>query len=191
MAQPVEEVIPDYEVELTVVIGKAAKNVSEANALDYVLAYTAANDVRLVVGPCVTGSADCPCKTSFRYHQMAVSQWNFSKGYGMVSFNFCPCACSSPAILRQHDPDRPRPRRRSRLPRPPKGPSEDDRQRQGPSGRHHRVRSFHDLRVDTHNNYALPTHIMNHHNAETKSSTFARRSRSFRRALLSSLAQSS
>ncbi|KAI0757987.1 fumarylacetoacetate hydrolase [Fomes fomentarius] len=61
--QPVEKHLPDYEVELTVVIGKAAKNVSEAEALDYVLAYTAGNDI------------------SFRYHQMAVSQWNFSKGY--------------------------------------------------------------------------------------------------------------
>ncbi|RPD67525.1 fumarylacetoacetate hydrolase [Lentinus tigrinus ALCF2SS1-7] len=61
--QPVEKHLPDYEVELTVVIGKAAKNVSEADALDYVLAYTAGNDI------------------SFRYHQMAVSQWNFSKGY--------------------------------------------------------------------------------------------------------------
>lgn len=44
-AQPIEEHIPDYEVELTVVIGKPAKNVSEANALDYVLGYTAGNDV--------------------------------------------------------------------------------------------------------------------------------------------------
>ncbi len=35
----------DYECELAVVIGKAAKNVSKANALDYVLGYTCANDV--------------------------------------------------------------------------------------------------------------------------------------------------
>lgn len=35
----------DYEGELTVVIGKDAKNVSEENALDYVLGYTAGNDV--------------------------------------------------------------------------------------------------------------------------------------------------
>lgn len=35
----------DYECELAVVIGKAAKNVSKADALDYVLGYTAANDV--------------------------------------------------------------------------------------------------------------------------------------------------
>jgi len=35
----------DYECELAVVIGKACKNVSRADALDYVLGYTAANDV--------------------------------------------------------------------------------------------------------------------------------------------------
>jgi 2-keto-4-pentenoate hydratase/2-oxohepta-3-ene-1,7-dioic acid hydratase in catechol pathway len=35
----------DYECELAVVIGKTCKNVSRANALDYVLGYTAANDV--------------------------------------------------------------------------------------------------------------------------------------------------
>ncbi len=35
----------DYECELAVVIGKAAKNVSRARALDYVLGFTCANDV--------------------------------------------------------------------------------------------------------------------------------------------------
>jgi 2-keto-4-pentenoate hydratase/2-oxohepta-3-ene-1,7-dioic acid hydratase in catechol pathway len=35
----------DYECELAVVIGKAAKNVSKADALGYVLGYTCANDV--------------------------------------------------------------------------------------------------------------------------------------------------
>ncbi len=35
----------DYECELAVVIGKTAKNVSRANALDHVLGYTCANDV--------------------------------------------------------------------------------------------------------------------------------------------------
>ena len=45
VAQPVDRNLPDYEVELTVVIGKPAKNVSEADALDYVLGYTAGNDV--------------------------------------------------------------------------------------------------------------------------------------------------
>jgi len=44
-AQPAQEHLPDYEVEFTIVIGKPAKDVSEADALDYVLAYTGANDV--------------------------------------------------------------------------------------------------------------------------------------------------
>ncbi len=35
----------DYECELAVIIGKRAKNVSKADALDYVLGYTCANDV--------------------------------------------------------------------------------------------------------------------------------------------------
>jgi len=63
-AQPVKDQLPDYEAELVIVIGKAAKDVSEADALDYVLAYTGANDV------------------SFRKHQFAVSQWGFSKSFG-------------------------------------------------------------------------------------------------------------
>lgn len=35
----------DYEAELAIVIGKACKNASKANALEFVLGYTAANDV--------------------------------------------------------------------------------------------------------------------------------------------------
>ena len=35
----------DFECELAIVIGRAAKNVSRENALDYVLGYTCANDV--------------------------------------------------------------------------------------------------------------------------------------------------
>ncbi|MAE62570.1 MAG: 5-carboxymethyl-2-hydroxymuconate isomerase [Planctomycetaceae bacterium] len=35
----------DWEVELAVVIGKAARNVKEEDALDYVMGYTTANDV--------------------------------------------------------------------------------------------------------------------------------------------------
>ena len=57
VAQPVEEHLPDWEVELVIVIGKAAKDVPEAEALDYVLGYTAANDV------------------SFRKLQMGIPQW--------------------------------------------------------------------------------------------------------------------
>lgn len=52
VAQPVEVHLSDYEVELTIVIGKTAKNVSEAEALDYVLGYTAANDVRVCFTRC-------------------------------------------------------------------------------------------------------------------------------------------
>jgi 2,4-didehydro-3-deoxy-L-rhamnonate hydrolase len=36
---------PDYEAELAVVIGRAVRNVSESEALDYVFGYTNANDV--------------------------------------------------------------------------------------------------------------------------------------------------
>lgn len=53
----------DYESELVIVIGKPAKDVSEADALNYVLGYTAANDV------------------SARKDQFAQSQWCFSKGF--------------------------------------------------------------------------------------------------------------
>ncbi|KAI1694098.1 fumarylacetoacetate (FAA) hydrolase family domain-containing protein [Ditylenchus destructor] len=53
----------DYESELAIVIGKEYKNVSEADAYDYVLGYTAANDV------------------SSRTSQFAQSQWSFSKGF--------------------------------------------------------------------------------------------------------------
>ncbi|KAI9637756.1 putative mitochondrion protein [Dioszegia hungarica] len=53
----------DYEAELVVVIGKDCKNVGEEEAMDYVLGYTAANDV------------------SSRLAQFAQSQWCFSKGF--------------------------------------------------------------------------------------------------------------
>ncbi|KAL1984503.1 hypothetical protein VTN96DRAFT_9102 [Rasamsonia emersonii] len=53
----------DYESELAIIIGKTAKNVSEQDALDYVLGYTAANDV------------------SSRTAQTSQSQWCFSKGF--------------------------------------------------------------------------------------------------------------
>jgi hypothetical protein len=53
----------DYKSGLAVVIGKQAKNVSERTAMDYVLGYTAANDV------------------STRTSQLNQSQWSFSKGF--------------------------------------------------------------------------------------------------------------
>ncbi|KAL4076250.1 hypothetical protein V8B97DRAFT_2001663 [Scleroderma yunnanense] len=79
VAQPVEEHLSDYEVELTIVIGKVAKNVSEADALDYVLGYTGANDV------------------SFRKHQLMTSQWGFSKSFDNTT-PLGPCLVSSNAI---------------------------------------------------------------------------------------------
>jgi len=79
VAQPPKDHLPDYEVELVIVIGKAAKNVSEAHALDYVLGYTGANDV------------------SFRKHQLAVSQWGFSKGFDNTN-PLGPCLVSNKVI---------------------------------------------------------------------------------------------
>jgi len=53
----------DYESELVAVIGKDCKNVTESSAMDYILGYTAANDI------------------SSRTSQFAQSQWSFSKGF--------------------------------------------------------------------------------------------------------------
>lgn len=53
----------DYESELAVVLSREAKNVSEADALDYVLGYTACNDI------------------SSRAAQFAQTQWCYSKGF--------------------------------------------------------------------------------------------------------------
>ncbi|KAJ4286516.1 hypothetical protein N0V90_013216 [Kalmusia sp. IMI 367209] len=59
----------DYEGELTLVIGKDAKNVPLEHALDYVAAYTAGNDIssrKLQRDPKLAGG---------------VPQWGFSKGF--------------------------------------------------------------------------------------------------------------
>jgi 2-keto-4-pentenoate hydratase/2-oxohepta-3-ene-1,7-dioic acid hydratase in catechol pathway len=53
----------DFESELVIVIGKKAKDVAEADALDCVLGYTASNDV------------------SSRVSQFAQTQWSYSKGF--------------------------------------------------------------------------------------------------------------
>lgn len=53
----------DYESELAIVIGKEAKNITEDQANDYILGYTAANDI------------------SSRVSQLNQSQWCFSKGF--------------------------------------------------------------------------------------------------------------
>ncbi|KAG4287244.1 hypothetical protein FPRO06_04896 [Fusarium proliferatum] len=59
----------DYEGELVVIIGKDAKNVKESEALDYVAAYTAGNDIssrKWQRDPNLAGG---------------VPQWGFSKGF--------------------------------------------------------------------------------------------------------------
>lgn len=53
----------DYESELSIILSKSCKDVSEADALDYVLGYACSNDV------------------SARKHQFTDSQWGFSKGF--------------------------------------------------------------------------------------------------------------
>ncbi|CAG7848739.1 SubName: Full=Related to bifunctional 4-hydroxyphenylacetate degradation enzyme {ECO:0000313/EMBL:CCA69960.1} [Serendipita indica DSM 11827] len=63
VVRPYAEHLPDYEVELVIVIGRDTKNVTEEDALDYVLGYTGANDV------------------SFRKWQNAIPQWGFSKSF--------------------------------------------------------------------------------------------------------------
>ncbi|KAL3447440.1 2-keto-4-pentenoate hydratase [Aspergillus insuetus] len=52
----------DYEAELCLVIGKSGRDIPEERALDYVLGYTASNDV------------------SARTLQLLTAQWSFSKG---------------------------------------------------------------------------------------------------------------
>lgn len=59
----------DYEGELTVVIGRDAKNVTAADALDFVAAYTVGNDVSARDWQREPGKAG------------AVPQWSFSKSF--------------------------------------------------------------------------------------------------------------
>ncbi|WP_334147548.1 fumarylacetoacetate hydrolase family protein [Microbacterium sp.] len=69
----------EYEGELAVVIGKVAKNVSAADALDYVLGYTIGNDV------------------TARDLQRKDGQWSRAKGFD----TFCPLG---PTISTDFDP---------------------------------------------------------------------------------------
>lgn len=70
----------DYEAELVIVIGQDAKDVSEEDAMDYVLGYTAANDV------------------SSRASQTNQTQWCFSKGFDTS----CPIGKYQPVKLLHH-----------------------------------------------------------------------------------------
>jgi 2-keto-4-pentenoate hydratase/2-oxohepta-3-ene-1,7-dioic acid hydratase in catechol pathway len=69
----------DYESELAIIIGRSAKDVSEAEAMNFVLGYTAANDI------------------SARQSQFAQSQWCYSKGFDGA----CPIGPTvvSPALV--------------------------------------------------------------------------------------------
>ena len=71
----------DYEGELVIIIGKAAKNVSEEDAMDHIFGYTIANDV---------SARDCQTKID--------SQWARGKSFD----TFCPLG---PAAVTGIDPD--------------------------------------------------------------------------------------
>lgn len=69
----------DYEAELAVIIGKAAKNVKKESAMDYVLGYACSNDV------------------TARVHQFNGAQWSFGKGFdGFAPLG--PCIVSAASI---------------------------------------------------------------------------------------------
>jgi 2-keto-4-pentenoate hydratase/2-oxohepta-3-ene-1,7-dioic acid hydratase in catechol pathway len=71
----------DYEGELCIVIGKDAKNVAQEDALEYIAAFTAGNDIsarKLQRDPALAGG---------------VPQWGFSKGFD----TFAPLG---PALVR-------------------------------------------------------------------------------------------
>ncbi|KAJ4303733.1 hypothetical protein N0V90_002634 [Kalmusia sp. IMI 367209] len=76
----------DYEAELAVVIGRAARNVTKAHAMDYVLGYTCSNDV------------------TARIHQFHGAQWGFGKGFdGFAPIG--PCVVAARAVPEPGDID--------------------------------------------------------------------------------------
>ncbi|VUC35944.1 unnamed protein product [Clonostachys rosea] len=80
----------DYEGELTIVIGKDAKDVSHEDAMDYVAAYTVGNDIssrKLQRDPNFAGR---------------VPQWGFSKGFDTFA-PLGPCLVSSALIKEPRD----------------------------------------------------------------------------------------
>lgn len=79
----------DYEGELVIVIGKDAKNVSEADALQYVAGYTASNDV---------SARDWQREPS---KAGPVPQWTFSKSFDKFA-PLGPCLVST-AVLGEAD----------------------------------------------------------------------------------------
>merc|ERR1712046_514566 len=74
---PIISTMPDYEAELAVVISKHVKDVSEDEALDYVLGYSITNDVSGRCWQAITNGPDprgheCPGNGG---------QWDFSKSF--------------------------------------------------------------------------------------------------------------
>ena len=61
----------DYEAELSIIISKTGRDIPADEAMDYVLGYTASNDV------------------SARAQQFKNSQWCFSKGKSHAKMNIC------------------------------------------------------------------------------------------------------
>ena len=76
----------DYEAELTLVISKSCRDVSEKDAMDYVLGYTCGNDV------------------SCRTQQFKQSQWTFSKSFDGAA-PVGPCIVAASAISDPHQLD--------------------------------------------------------------------------------------
>ncbi|KAK2595123.1 hypothetical protein QQS21_007149 [Conoideocrella luteorostrata] len=74
----------DYEAELSFVIGKSGRDIPESEAMDYVLAFTASNDV------------------SARTQQFKNTQWCFSKGFD-GSCPLGPVLVSPSAITDPHN----------------------------------------------------------------------------------------
>jgi 2-keto-4-pentenoate hydratase/2-oxohepta-3-ene-1,7-dioic acid hydratase in catechol pathway len=69
--------MPDYEAELSVVISKDVKDVSEDDALDYVLGYSITNDVS---GRCWQAKSNGPDPKGFECPGNG-GQWDFSKSF--------------------------------------------------------------------------------------------------------------
>ncbi|KAF9096151.1 hypothetical protein BGX29_008695 [Mortierella sp. GBA35] len=72
----------DYECELAVVIGKPCKNVTEKNALDYVLGYTVGNDIST---------------RKWQGNNLGSGQWCFSKSFDTFA-PLGPCLVSKELI---------------------------------------------------------------------------------------------
>ena len=73
-----------YEAEVVVVIGKRAQNVSEKDALDYVLGITCGNDISARIWQNGTGEHDC--KDCGKAHDADVQWWR-----AKASDTFGPC----------------------------------------------------------------------------------------------------